>query len=163
TARDLGLGLGQRRTDDRHHPVDHRVHLAQVEAAALAVEGVDLRRHAGDLVFGPAGPAEPAAVALLLEGVHLGSVQVFVGLLRGGGALVEGLADFAVQTVELGLDAGLSLGVDVLDVGGDLGALLLVLALGLGLLAADLLHELGTVGVHGLSALLGGVGGLALG
>ena len=51
---------------------DDAVHLLEVELAAGRVELVDLRRHPDELVLGPAQPAEPAAVAVLLVGRHLG-------------------------------------------------------------------------------------------
>ena len=65
------LGRGQVAGDDVRDPGDDAVHLLEVQLAAGLVELVDLVRHPEQLVLGPAQPAEPAAVPVLLVGRHL--------------------------------------------------------------------------------------------
>ena len=113
-------------------PGDHPVHLLEVELAAGRVELVDLVGHPEQLVLGPAQPAQPAAVAVLLVGAHLRVDEGLERLPRSRLALGEGGVDLGVEPVEDRLHVLLGRGEDALDLRGDLGALGLVLGLGLG-------------------------------
>ena len=151
--RDARAGGGQAAADDVGHLADDRVHVGEVLGLALGVEGVDLRRHAHQLVLEPLGAAEDAAVAVVLVGVHALADVVLEVLARGALARREGLVDLAVELAERLGDVGLGALVDALDVGGDLRPLGLVLGLGALLVAERLLERLPARAVHLLQAL----------
>src|SRR6201999_2243360 len=94
------------------------------------------------LVLRPLQAAGPAAVAVVLVGVHLLADGALETLARGALALAERAVDLPVEALERLRDVGLRAVVDALDVGGDLGPLRLVLGLGGGLVAERLLEPL---------------------